>query len=55
MAWSGRCSGEDSPEWEIKPASGAAPRTIAEYGGCVVLAAALAAALLAGVLIYHLR
>ena len=40
------------PEWEIEPADPHAPRTIAEYGGTLVLLAGIVSAALLGWLLY---
>jgi hypothetical protein len=40
------------PEWEIEPADADGPRTIAEYGGTVVLLAGLLAAVVVGGLLF---
>jgi hypothetical protein len=43
---------DDSPGWEIQNVAHATPRTIGEYGAVTVLAAGVAAALVAGLLLY---
>jgi len=45
---------DDSSGWEIQSTAQAAPRTIAEFGAAAVFASAVAAALVAGTLIYRL-
>jgi hypothetical protein len=43
---------DDEPAWEVESLSAPPPATIAEYGGRAVLLAALAAAVLAGCVLY---